>query len=709
MSLAVLATPVLAKNIHVATYGSDSASGAWDAPYKTINHAVAQAQSGDVIKVRAGTYREQVDIINKSNITIMPNGTQQVIISGADVVGSTWNEDPYRPGIFKAWLDSSQIETDYTQVFVNGQFQQMARFPDNISGDMLNPTDVQSGYAVITNATKPQGTGVRSKVTFTWHDGVPYLPDVTFSEDAVVRGLIGKLRNNIFSANTDGAAIQKDGNRLLSFVGTNDGVWKNADAYSSPEGFGFIFDLEVLDRAGEWFYKPNNNVLYYKPANGNMNGLTVEAKKRKLALNLQNSDNITIENIHVVAATMKVNSSDDLHVNGCSFQYLHPFLYRRGYGVLKEGIVIDDSDNGVYENSLIAHTWGSGFVLNSGNNNKIHNNVIEDIGWLGQFTVSIFNEAENTEITQNTLGRASRFHIRTTKSVKSTITDNDMFEAMAMGEDAGSIMMTSTGQTDYLDLKDTEIAYNKIRDMHGIPAMDTKPFYNRQTVKALYLEDVDNYTVHHNLIYNISGVGYTRKTEGNAIEPDGSIIYLGPRSRSMTRKVNYYNNTFYNYDSFMNIWHHSDVDKNIHGLVADGNMKNNIMMSNKAHKLGGTYVTLTLPQHKFKSTGKISDIKEYSLTDYVAEIAKAPYNYTINASNNTVFTETQYSNNFQDAANGNFRQYSGSAQNSNGVSITGITGSAPIARGAYEGSTTWDKERVYRAGASVTAADFPVF
>ncbi|WP_228710760.1 NosD domain-containing protein [Saccharobesus litoralis] len=706
-STLAFSAPIYAKNIHVAPYGDDAASGAWDAPFQTINRAVEEANEGDVVLIRAGTYREQVNIKGKTGITLRPNGNQQVIISGADIVESNWSADPNRPGVFRATLNSSEIETDYTQVFVNGKFEQMARFPDNISGDMLNPMDPLSGYAVITDANKPEGTGVYSEVNFTTHRGVPSLPDIDFSNEAVVRGLIGKLRNNIFSASTDGADIQTDGSGVVSFIGTNNGVWKNSPAYTSPEGFGYIFDLEVLDRPGEWFYKRKDNTLYYMPVTGSMHGFTVEAKTRKWALNIDNSDDIKIENIHVMAASMKVNNSDDLHVSGSSFQYLHPFLYRRSYGVLKEGIVVDNSDRGIYENNLVAKTWGSGFILNSGNDNVIRNNIIEDIGWLGQFTVALFNEAENTQIVQNTFGRASRFHIRTTKSVKSTITDNHMYEAMAMGEDAGAIMMTSTGQTEYLDLKDTEIAYNRIHDLNGIPAMDTKPYYSRQTIKAFYLEDVDNYTVHHNLVYNITGVGYERITEGKAVEPDGSIIYLGPRTRSMTRKVNYFNNTFYNYDGFMGIWHHSDVEQNIHGLIADGNIVNNIMMKDKKSKLGGTYMTVTLPQHKSVATGKISDISEYSIVDYVAAIAEAPYYYTINQSSNTEFNETQFNNNFRDISTGNFRQYNGSAQNSNGEPIEGITGPEPIARGAYEGATTEDKERVFNAGSSVTRDAFP--
>lgn len=699
--------PLLAKTIHVSITGSDNATGTITEPLKTIGCAVQEANEFDVIMVQGGTYHEEVIINDKQNITLKGREGEQVIISGTGEITSEWIEDLERPGVFKTTLDNSLISTSYTQFFVNGNHQQMARFPDNLTGDMLNPMDPKSGYAVITNGVKPKGRGVRSNITFTSHGGTPTLPNVEFTDEAVIRGLIGKLRNNIFSASTDGADIKRDNEQLISFIGSNDGVWKNDSSYTSPEGFGYIFDLSVLDKAGEWFYKRNSNTLYYKPEGDSMEGLSVEVRQRKWGLRVSGSDHLKIENIHFKAAAVDIRNSDFLHVNKASFQYITPFLYRRNYAVLKEGIIITNSDNGIYENSLIANTWGSGIILDSGSDNIIRNNIIENIGWLGQFTVSLFNEGENTLISQNTFGRSGRFHIRTTAPVKSIITDNDFYEAMSMGEDAGSIMMTSTAKTNYLDLKDTVIAYNKIHDLHGVPAMDTSPSYSRQTIKALYLEDVDNYTVHHNFIYNINATGYERITDGREVERDGSILYLGPRSRSMTRKLHYYNNTFWNYDSFINIWHHSDRAKDIHGLIANGEMKNNIMLHNKSHSLNGNYAFIQLPGHRYRAAGRISNIREYSLANFITEIAKAPYNYTITESNNSVFSEEQYVSNFKDPNAGDFRLFPESDLNNNGAEINSITGDAPVARGAWEGNTEFEKERIFRAGSTLSRDLFP--
>ncbi|WP_193362572.1 Ig-like domain-containing protein [Gayadomonas joobiniege] len=695
------------RTIYVAVDGNNANSGSLQQPYKSLSYAVDQANAGDVILVRGGSYREHVKITNKQNLQIKAYEDEIVVISGTDIITSQWQPDNDRPGVYKTEFAANQIETDYTQVFVDGKFQQMARFPDNLNGKMMSPLDPKSGYALVTNAVKPEGASARSRVTFNQYGGIGPLPPVTFSDEAVIRGLIGKLRNNIFSASSDGANIQREDDQTVSFLGTNNGYWSQEAAYSLPEGFAYIFDLAVLDRPGEWFYSRNQNTLYYYPKTQNIEDLTIEIKTRKLALSVDNSNNIRLENLHIKAAAMSVDDSDGLIVDNCSFQFMHPFLYRRNYGVLKEGIVIDRSDAGIYKNNLIAHTWGSGIILNSGNNNTIHNNIIEDIGWLGQFTVAVFNEGENTQISQNTFGAAARFHIRTTAPVKSTIIDNHMYQAMSMGEDAGAIMMTSTGKTDYLDLKGTQIAYNHIHDISGIPAMDTKPNYNRQTVKAFYLEDVDNYSVHHNLVYNISGAGYQRHTAGTAVAADGSIIYLGPRTRSMTRPVNYYNNTFYNYDSFMNIWHLADNSNDIKGLISNGQFTNNLMVANKAHKLNGTYVKVTLPQHATTATGSISKIEKNSLAAYLAEIAKAPYFYHIEQSHNLEFSASESPQAYQNITQHDFRLRPEHSANSAGIPIEGITGGQPVELGAWEGDSLAEKERVFDAGAKLNKNEFP--
>ncbi|WP_109829745.1 right-handed parallel beta-helix repeat-containing protein [Reichenbachiella versicolor] len=694
-----------AATVHVAKSGTNALSGRGSSskPYKTISYLFNNGlvTSGDVILVHEGVYRETVTV-NVNNVTIRPRGNDIVSISGANWYGSaSWQADNSRPGVFKMTLNKNNVETDFTQLFVNGQHQQIARFPNNtapvknyMSGanrEMMNPLDQKSGFAVLLNASKPSGANQTGKVTFSWHNGTPKLPNVTFSNEAILRGFIGKLRNNIFSYSQDGGNIKRAGNRLVTFkaFNTQGNNWAEAAAYSAPEGFGYIMDLSVLDYNGEWFYKKTANTLYYKPIGGSMSGKGVEVRQRKYALKVR-ANNVSIEDIDIKAGEVELKNSSNTSFTRCTFTYMTPFHYRRQYGVFRQGIVLDNADNSKFESCYIGHTWGSGIIILKGSDNtKINNCILEDIGWMGQFTISLENNGNNTQVTNNTFGKASRFHIRTTESVYTKITDNEFHHAMSMGEDAGSIMFTSTGKSAQLNMNGTLIAWNKIHSISGIPAYDTDPKYNRQKVVALYLEDVDNYTVHHNLIYDIKGDSYVSKRLKSNGQPQetqskGDVMYLGPRNRNLTRKMDYYNNTCWNYDYFMTFWHHSNTPADVNNC----NVKNNILMEGGSNSV---------------SAGANS-VTESSFYNFTLEVAKSPLNYTISGARNR--TVINASDHFVNANNGNYRLKSNSAYNNDGIVISGITTETTPAIGAWEGKANWQRERVFNAGANITSTTF---
>ncbi|MEM6642701.1 MAG: right-handed parallel beta-helix repeat-containing protein [Bacteroidota bacterium] len=686
---------LFAADIHVSVTGENALTGrgSESAPYQTISYLFDNnlVNAGDVIILHEGTYRETV-IVDVDNITLRPLEGDCVVISGANVYGSeNWQADSERDGVYKMTLNSNQVQTDFTQLFVNGKHQQIARFPNNITPfkeylagtnrEMTDPLNQESGFAILLNASKPSGTAATGQVTFSNHEGTPMIPNVTLTDEAIVRGFIGKLRNNIFSYSQDGGEVTRAGDRLVTFKSfqTQGNKWGQSEAYSQPEGFGYLMDLTLLDQEGEWFFKQNANTLYYKPEGGTLDDKLIEVKLRKNAIIVEAND-VKLENIHVTAASMEADGADNLSITNCFFTYLYPFHYRRNYGVFKEGIILNNSDNVTFESSYIAHTWGSGIIVESNCSNTIINNcVIEDIGWMGQFTVSLLNSGNNTTITNNTFGRASRFHIRTTESVYAKITDNDFYQAMAMGEDAGSIMFTSTGKPGPkgLDMKGTEIAYNKVHDMSGIPAFDTSPNYRRQTTVAFYLEDVHNYTVHHNLAYNIKGDTYESKrgSSSNA-QSDGKMLYLGPREKVIDLDMGYYNNTFWNYDKFLTFWHREST-----AMVDNLFMTNNLYMEGKINT--------------------VSNIDEPDL-DLFAQRAASSLNYDITVTTNAAISNAD--NHFEDASQGDFRLSPSSSYNSGGTVIEGITTSSNPSLGAWEGSTQANRERVFNAGSDLIVA-----
>lgn len=88
---ALLAAAGSAKEIYVSPTGTGSGTSA--APYGSIQSAVNAAAAGDVIYLRAGTYKPSTNIqITKSGTRIQPitlrsYGKEKVIIDGENLAG----------------------------------------------------------------------------------------------------------------------------------------------------------------------------------------------------------------------------------------------------------------------------------------------------------------------------------------------------------------------------------------------------------------------------------------------------------------------------------------------------------------------------------------------------------------------------------------------------------------------------------------------
>src|SRR5689334_15244571 len=88
--LTAISSALLAANLYVAKAGSDVASGDEAHPFLTINRAAQVAQPGDVVTVRAGTYRERVTPARggtaAQRITYRAAPGEQVSIKGSDQI-----------------------------------------------------------------------------------------------------------------------------------------------------------------------------------------------------------------------------------------------------------------------------------------------------------------------------------------------------------------------------------------------------------------------------------------------------------------------------------------------------------------------------------------------------------------------------------------------------------------------------------------------
>ena len=109
LSMAIASSRATAREIHVATTGDDTAAGDPSHPYRTIGRAADVAQSGDVVTVSAGTYREWVKPVRggtdqDSRIVFRAAPEEKVVIKGSEQI-QTWTRT--ETGIWEVVLPNS--------------------------------------------------------------------------------------------------------------------------------------------------------------------------------------------------------------------------------------------------------------------------------------------------------------------------------------------------------------------------------------------------------------------------------------------------------------------------------------------------------------------------------------------------------------------------------------------------------------------------
>ncbi|HEY5368145.1 MAG TPA: peptide-binding protein, partial [Hanamia sp.] len=241
--LVIIITVVNAQTtFFISPKGKNTNPGTKEKPFATIDHAKLKARkiAGPVVLYLLGGvyYLSQPIVFTREDsrkkdktLTIKNFNNQKVIISGAVALNLKWEK--YKNGIWQSTLKQDLI---FDQLFVNGQLQRMARYPNYTSNahyyggtadDVLSPERVASWKS-------PAGGYVHALHRSEWGD-FHYL-------------IKGK-----------NAAGQAD----------LEGGWQNNRRMGMSEKYRFVENIfEELDTANEWFYNKETRTLYYYPPAG---------------------------------------------------------------------------------------------------------------------------------------------------------------------------------------------------------------------------------------------------------------------------------------------------------------------------------------------------------------------------------------------------------------------------------------------------------
>ncbi len=126
--LLLLSGAIQAREYHVSVKGDDTNKGTAKAPFKTISQAVEVAQSGDVITVHEGTYRERINPprggeSDQKRIVYQVAPGEKVVIKGSEVI--------------KGWR--KVVKDTWKVTIPNSFFADFNPYSDSIHGDWFNP------------------------------------------------------------------------------------------------------------------------------------------------------------------------------------------------------------------------------------------------------------------------------------------------------------------------------------------------------------------------------------------------------------------------------------------------------------------------------------------------------------------------------------------------------------------------------------------
>jgi hypothetical protein len=349
----MLATITFGTDVYVSPAGNDAAAGTVDAPLATLAAARDKAdalKAGGPVNVYllAGTYYLKEPVVfgpgnsGTESAPIIYRGIGKAVISGGiKITGATWAASS--GSIMKTTI-ATGLKVD--QLFLNGKRQIMARYPNFNENQMLqgSASDALSKAGAAANPAEGPGY-VRSLHTSMW-GGESYI-------------ITGKSGSSVSTA----------------WVGDNN---RGSGMHSSYRMVENIYEL--LDAAGEWFYRKSTGELFFWPPSGtDLNSATIElASLTELLRFVGTSATATVKNVTFDNVVFTHTYRSLFDGTGSFFEK----VTKSDWGIVRKGAVfMQYAENITVKNSLFDQIGGNGVFFSGYNrNHRIYNNDFEDAG-----------------------------------------------------------------------------------------------------------------------------------------------------------------------------------------------------------------------------------------------------------------------------------------------------------------------------------------
>lgn len=509
---------------YVAIDGDDANAGTMASPFKTFNKAVAEMNAGDTCIIRGGVYEEAL-LVNKNGtagnyLTFKAADGEQVQIKATTYLNG-WQL--HNGNIYKANVDMG-IESRFRAVYHNTNYMDLARWPNNTDNNRwtvdCHPVDNGDGsHFLVTGIPNIDWTG--GLVYYLGaHSGASWTRTITASS----------------STRIDFTTVDTS---RWPFSTHNPQTWRNYPG--NNRGQLYLFNkLEALDHAREWYYDATNDVLYFQTEDGTMpSDNTVEYATRKFAAELS-GDYIILDGINFFGGSVKIhNNADNNQILNCEIIHGsegHDSLTNTSAQVGEASIEVL-GDHTLIKGCTVNHSSVSGILIAgwAADDCILEGNTISNTDYVGIHASPIRSSGDNMKILKNTIFNTGRDGMYVAGQ-NCEIAYNDVSASQKINSDSGVFYTVGNA-----DLKNNEIHHNWFHDA-------TAPSYSHNPsdpgkAAGIYLDNNSKgYTVHHNVVWNVSWSGYQVNWNNTHLD--------------------FYHNTIWNAERAMDAWVNGYVQEN---------------------------------------------------------------------------------------------------------------------------------------------------
>jgi len=381
--------------------GNDSLNnGSINSPFRTVNKALTLMNSGDTCFIRSGNYHQEVLIDGKNDIVITSFNDEFVCFEGTSQITSNWV--PYDSNVYKTTLNRH-----IWQLFVDNNQMVMARWPNaNFKDTSIYSLDTWASGIVDSTIGYPNGS----------YNGFELVDTTKFNLGSTgidITGAIGIMNVGSFKTFNREITSHNVNENFFYYNSVPNNAYRDKHHNFFLEG-----KLELLDQANEWFYDTTSKTLYLYPEDGqNPNGKIIKGKIQDYAININNSSNITINNLSFFATTFIAKSSSGIIISSCNFSYpncskrmIKDFLTAPKVSSLGESGNVNKVNNSVIEKCLFEFTDGEALRV-YGDNNRIENCYMRFIDYsvseLPFLMVGVYINGDSNKFLHNTVHHSS--------------------------------------------------------------------------------------------------------------------------------------------------------------------------------------------------------------------------------------------------------------------------------------------------------------